>query len=119
MRRVAVTGVGAISALGQNASEFWSALEQGRSGIGPLETVERSKLRFQNGAEVHGYNQCAHFDAKKADFLDRFAQFGVISAREAVVDSGLDWNSVDRESILVVTGSCVGGQCSEDQGFVD
>ena len=55
MRRVVITGMGAISALGRNAPEFWSALSKGRSGIRPIETVDRTKLRFQNGAEVHGY----------------------------------------------------------------
>lgn len=119
MRRVAITGIGAISALGPNACEFWNALQQGRSGIAPLETVDRTKLRFQNGAEVHGYNPLDHFEEKHADFIDRFAQFGVIAAREAVQHSGLAWAETDRESVTVVTGSCVGGQCSEDQGFVE
>jgi len=119
MRRVAITGIGVISALGKNACEFWSALEQGRSGIAPLETVDRSKLRFQNGAEVHGYNPIDHFEEKHADFIDRFAQFGVIAAREAIRDSGLDPSSLDNESTTIITGSCVGGQCSEDQGFVE
>ena len=119
MRRVAITGIGAISALGRNAAEFWCALEQGRSGIAPLETVDRTKLRFQNGAEVRGYNPTDYFDEKQADFMDRFAQFGVIAAREAIRDSGLDWKQVDRESVTILTGSCVGGQCSEDLGFVE
>jgi nodulation protein E len=119
MRRVAVTGIGVISALGKNACEFWSALEQGRSGIAPLETVDRTKLRFQNGAEVHGYNPCDHFEEKHADFIDRFAQFGVIAAREAIGDSGLDRDHLDNESTTIITGSCVGGQCSEDLGFVE
>ena len=101
MRRVAVTGIGAISALGGNVGEFWSALEQGRSGIAPLETVDRAKLRFQNGAEVRGYNPADHFEEKRADFIDRFAQFGVIDAREAIRDSGLEWNRVDRESVTI------------------
>jgi nodulation protein E len=119
MRRVAITGIGAISALGRNAVEFWCALEQGRSGIAPIETVDRAKLRFQNGAEVHGYNPADYFEQKQADFIDRFAQFGLIAAREAIGDSGLRWSEVDRESTMVVTGSCVGGQCTQDVGFVE
>ena len=55
MRRVVIAGLGAISALGRNVAEFWSSLEQGCSGIRPIETVDRSKLRFQNGAEVKDY----------------------------------------------------------------
>jgi nodulation protein E len=119
MRRVAITGIGAISALGRSAGEFWCALEQGRSGIRPLETVDRSKLRFQNGGEVPGYNPGDYFEEKRADFMDRFAQFGVIAAREAIRDSGLEWAEVDPETVTVITGSCVGGQCTQDAGFVD
>ena len=53
-----------------------AALEEGRSGIGPIEGADRSKLRFQNGAEVHGYNTADYFEPKQADYIDRFAQFG-------------------------------------------
>ena len=111
MRRVVITGLGAISALGRNAAEFWTALEQGRSGIGPIEGADRSKLRFQNGAEVHGYDSADYFEPKQADYIDRFAQFGVVAAREAIRDSGIVWTDENRESTAIgLTGSCVGGQ---------
>src|SRR5579871_3545717 len=98
MRRVAITGVGAISALGRNAAEFGESLRQGRCGIGPIETADVSQLRFQNGAEVKGYSHHPYFDDRRADFLDRFAQFAVIAAREAVVSSGVEWTPELRES---------------------
>jgi len=119
MRRVAVTGLGAISALGRNVAEFQSSLEQGCSGIRPLETVERGKLRFQYGAEVQRYKPADYFEDKQADYIDRFAQFAVIAAREAVEDSGVELDQEARESAAIVTGSCVGGQSSEDAGFVE
>ncbi len=119
MRRVAVTGIGAISALGRNALEFWSALQQGCSGIRPMETVDRSKLRFQNAAEVHGYRSEDYFEEKQADYIDRFAQFAVIAAREAIADSGIELDAETRESAAIVTGSCVGGQSAQDAGFVE
>jgi nodulation protein E len=119
MRRVVITGLGAISALGRNVAEFWSSLEQGCSGIRPIETVDRSKLRFQNGAEVKDYQSSGYFEEKQADYMDRFAQFAVIAAREAIGDSGIELDREARESAAIVTGSCVGGQCSEDSGFVD
>jgi nodulation protein E len=119
MRRVAVTGIGAISALGRNAPEFWSALQQGCSGIRPLETVDRTKLRFQNGAEVQGYRPEDYFEEKQADYIDRFAQFAVIAAREAIAGSGLELDAETRESAAIVTGSCVGGQSAQDAGFVE
>jgi nodulation protein E len=119
MRRVAITGLGAISALGRNVAEFWHSLEHGCSGIAPMETVDRSKLRFQNGAEVKKYKPCDYFDEKQADYIDRFAQFALIAAREAIRDSGIELDPQARESAAIVTGSCVGGQSSEDAGFVD
>jgi nodulation protein E len=117
MRRVAITGVGAICALGRTAAEFAEALRQGRSGIGPIESTDTSQMRFQNGAEVKGYSHQPYFDDRRADFMDRFAQFAVIAAREAVADSGVEWTPELRENAAIVTGSCVGGQSTEDIGF--
>jgi len=118
-RRVVVTGIGVISALGHNWCEFWRTLREGRSGIGPLEAVDRTLLRFQNGAEVRNYNAESHFDEKEISLLDRFAQFGVVAAREAVHAAGIDWTPELREETAIVTGSCVGGQTTEDEGFVN
>jgi len=117
--RVVVTGVGALSALGRNVPEFWQALIQGRPGIGPIQLVDTSSLRFSNGAEVHQYDPAAHFRNKEADLLDRFAQFAVVAAREAVRDSGIEWTAELRERSAIVTGSCMGGQSTEDAGFQD
>ncbi|MGH7552851.1 MAG: beta-ketoacyl synthase N-terminal-like domain-containing protein, partial [Longimicrobiales bacterium] len=119
MRRVAITGLGAISALGKNIGEFWQAAVAGRPGIGPLATVDCSALRFKNGGEVRGYDSREHFVEKQADFMDRFAQFALIAAREAVRDAGIDWSGRDRENTAIVTGSCVGGKSTEDAGFVN
>jgi nodulation protein E len=117
MRRVAITGMGAICALGRNTAEFAEALRQGRSGIAPIESTDRFQLRFQNGAEVRGYSHQPYFDDRRADFMDRFAQFAVIAAREAVTDAGVSWTPALRENAAIVTGSCVGGQSTEDIGF--
>jgi len=117
MRRVAITGMGAICALGRNTAEFAEALREGRSGIAPIESVDRSQLRFQNAAEVKGYSHQPYFEDRRADFMDRFAQFAVIAAREAVEDAGVSWTPELRETAAIVTGSCVGGQSTEDVGF--
>jgi nodulation protein E len=119
MRRVAITGMGAISALGRNACEFARSLREGRSGIGPIESADTSQLRFQNGAEVRGYTHQPYFEDRRADFIDRFAQFAVIAAREAVTDAGIEWTPELRETAAIITGSCVGGQSTEDTGFVE
>src|ERR1035437_544931 len=117
MRRVAITGMGAICALGRNTAEFAEALREGRSGIAPIESVDRSLLRFQNAAEVKGYSHQPYFEDRRADFMDRFAQFAVIAAREDVEDAGVSWTPELRETAAIVTGSCVGGQSTEDVGF--
>ena len=80
MRRVAITGMGAICALGKNVAEFAQALAEGRPGIGPIESADVSQIRFPNGAEVKGYTHAPYFDDRRADFIDRFAQFAVIAA---------------------------------------
>jgi len=117
MHRVAVTGIGVICALGRNADEFAGALREGRSGIRPIQGSDCSTLRFRNGAEVAAYDHHPYFDDKRADFMDRFAQFAVIAAREAVADAGVEWTPELRESSAIITGSCVGGQATEDAGF--
>lgn len=119
MHRVAVTGWGVVSALGHTACEFWETLKRGKSGIGPIESVDGSKLRFRNAAEVRGYDSLQHFEAKQTDFVDRFAQFAVIAAREAIAQARIDWSDGLRETTAVITGCCVGGQSTEDAGFVE
>src|SRR5882672_4551201 len=118
MRRVVITGLGSISALGRNTAEFAESLRQGRCGIGPVESADMSQMRFQNGAEVRGYCHRPYFDDRRADFIDRFAQFAVIAAREAVEHAGVEWTPELRENAAIITGSCVGGQSTEDTGFV-
>ena len=119
MYRVAVTGLGVISAIGNNSSEFWQSLQAGRSGIAPLQSVDPALLRFSNAAEVQNFKPSEHFDEKEISLLDRFAQFGVIAARQAVAASCVQWTQQLRESAAIVTGSCVGGQTTEDEGFVN
>jgi nodulation protein E len=119
MRRVAITGLGAICALGRTTAEVAESLRQGRSGIAPIESTDTSQLRFRNGAEVRGYSYQGYFEDRQADFIDRFAQFAVIAAREAVCDAGIQWTPELRETAAIITGSCVGGQSTEDIGFHD
>jgi nodulation protein E len=118
-RRVAVTGLGVICALGKNTTEMSSALRAGRPGISPLQLVDPTKLRFQNGAEVRGFDPGEHFPGGLQDHLDRFAQFLVVAARQAVQDSGIQFSDELRDKTVIATGSCVGGQGTQDIGFVD
>jgi len=117
-RRVVITGLGAISALGRTCSENWDALSNGRSGIGPLEAVDRSQFRMQSAAELREFDPALCFE-RAGDHLDRFAQFAVLAAREAARCSRIEQVPHFREQTAVVTGSCVGGQSTQDRGFVE
>lgn len=108
--------MGVVSALGPDLQHFERGIQQGQCAIRPIELVDRTLFRFQNGAEVSGFEASQHFDEKQLTHLDRFAQFALVAAREAVSASGLQSFS---ERTAVVTGSCVGGQTTLDEAFVD
>ena len=117
MHRVAITGIGVISALGLEQKQFWNSLVECRSGIGPFEQPEAGPVRFKNAAVVKGYRAEDHFPDKNLAFMDRFAQFSVVAAREAVQQAQVEWTSELLESSAVVTGSCIGGRMAEEQGY--
>lgn len=117
MPRVVITGMGMLSALGHNVPQNWEALVAGRSAIGPIQRVDTGNLKFKNGAEVQGFDPEQH--QLKADYLDRFAQLGTVAAREAMRVAGLSISPELRARSAVITGSCVGGQDTQDAGFVD
>lgn len=118
-RRVAITGLGIISPLGLNLAETWESLRVGRSAIGPIKSADCTNLRFQNGAEVHGYDPTKHFESGKEDYIDRFAQFSIVAAREAMKSSGIELTPELRERTAIVCGSAVGGQSAIEKGFED
>ena len=119
MRRVAITGLGVICALGKNAGECWQCLVQGQPAIQPIQTVDTSRLRFHSGAQVRDYDPAQHFDGAHQELLDRFAQFAVIAAREALDNSGTRITPALSPRTGVVVGASVGGQSSEDASFED
>ncbi len=118
-RRIVITGIGTVSALGTNAQETWDSLRNGRAAIGPMEDPKLQTLRFHNAAVARCYDPSAHFTPTALDHLDRFAQFAVVASREAVLDSKIEWTDELRQRTAVVTGSGIGGQSSQDLGFVN
>jgi nodulation protein E len=90
MRRVVITGMGAICALGNDAPLAWAAMREGRSGIGPITNVSTDLLNVKIAAEVRGYDPAQHFDAKKLMFLDRLAARAEQSASNAMLERHLD-----------------------------
>lgn len=119
MNRVVVTGIGVVSALGNNAAEFWESVSSGRSGIGPLENIDASELRIKNAAEARAFDAAKYFTEKELMFLDPFAQFGVAAAREAVAGSGIEFRNGMQDRAGVVTGSCLGGKETEDNLYAE
>jgi nodulation protein E len=116
MRRVAITGMGAICALGHDANATWTAMREGRSGIGPIANVATDLLNIKIAAEVHGYDALAHFDSRRLVLLDRVSQFALIAAREAVAQSGLDFRADGRgERTACIIGTGIGGENTHDE----
>jgi nodulation protein E len=115
MRKVVITGIGVVSAIGNNAADFWASLVAGRSGIGPITKVDVSTMRFQNAAEVKDFDPAEHFDEKNLLWLDPFSHYGIVAAREAIADSGIEFNDDLRDKSGVITGSCLGGKMTEDE----
>ena len=118
MRRVAVTGIGVVCAVGNNRCQFQRALNEGRCGIGGIASTAGTDLRFRNGAEIKDFSVEDHFSLKEADMIDRFAQLAVVAAREAAAQSGIEWTPDLRENAGIVTGSCVGGQRYRESGLL-
>ncbi len=114
MRRVAVTGIGVVSALGINAEQFWKSLALGRTGIRPIKSLDVTRFKIPNGAEAGLFDPLAHLDAKSAGMLDRSTQLASAAAEEAIATSGL---RVDGDRTAVVTGCSLGGKISEDEAY--
>ena len=106
-----------ISALGNDIPETWASVYAGKSGIGPIHSVDVPDLRFKNGAQITGYKPGEHFEANRLPYLDPFSQFAVIAAREAVQSSGIDLTPSLRETTAIVTGSGMGGQSTLGDGL--
>src|SRR4051794_24768124 len=119
MNRVVITGIGVTCSAGSTREQFLESLRTARCGISRIEQIDLCDLRFQLGGEVKNFIPTDHFPPKEADMMDRFAQFAVIAAREAVNQSGIEWTEDLRDTSAIVTGSCIGGQTTENQGFWD
>ncbi|MEZ5400939.1 MAG: beta-ketoacyl-[acyl-carrier-protein] synthase family protein [Bryobacteraceae bacterium] len=119
-RRVAITGIGVVSAIGHTRELFWNSIRNGVCGIRPLTGIDASQFRFANAAQASCYDPAAHFDPKTLDLYDRFAQFAMLAAREALAHAGLpEIPHAIRQRTAIVTGTSIGGQNSQDTGFVD
>jgi nodulation protein E len=115
--RIVVTGVGCISPLGADYSSFSRNLLSAHCGIGPITLFETERCSIKNAAEVHGYDERKYFESDQTSKLDRFAQFALISAREAVTMAGLNFDQSLAERTAIVHGTGVGGHTTLDFSY--
>ena len=117
MRRVVITGMGVFSSTGKNRDPFFQSLVQGRSGVRTISQFDSSSLSIKIAAEIADYNPEDYFPSKRLDVLDKFAQFALIAAREAMASSGIAIREEERPRFGVVMGSGMGGAGSYDAGY--
>lgn len=116
MKRVVITGMGAITPVGNNVDSFWDSLKNGKSGVTRVTRFDPEPFKCQIAAEVKDFDPAEYIDKKEARRMDRFTQFAVVAADEAIKNSGLDLEKEDLWRIGVITGSGVGGmETIEDQ----
>ncbi len=108
-RRVVITGIGAITPLGNTAEETWDALVAGRSGAGPITHFDAEKFDTRIACEVKNFDPTDHFDRREARRMDRFNMFAIIGAAEALKNANLDPERMDGDRVGVIVGSGIGG----------
>ena len=108
-RRVVITGLGAISPIGNNVNDLWDGIKTGKCGIDEITTFDTANFKTKLAAEVKGYDPLNHFDAKQAKRMDRVSQFAIVAAREAFKDSGITEENTDFNKVGIFVGSGIGG----------
>ncbi|MDJ0827900.1 MAG: beta-ketoacyl-[acyl-carrier-protein] synthase family protein [Rhodobacter sp.] len=117
MRRVAITGAGTINALGHNVPDTLAAMREGRSGIGELDIRDLDRLSVKIGGQVRGYDERAHFNRQQIALYDRFTQFALLSAAEAIGQAGLEFSGALAARSGVVLGTSGGGLSTQDENY--
>ncbi len=117
MRRVAITGAGTVNALAHDVAGTFAALSEGRCGIGPLDIRDRERLSIQIGGQVQGWEPEAHFNRQQIVLYDKFTQFTLLAARQAVEQSGLDFQGTLGLETGAVLGTAAGGVNTWDENY--
>lgn len=108
-RRVVVTGLGALTPIGNTLPEYWEGLISGTSGAAPITYFDASKFKTQFACELKGFDPLNFMDRKEARKNDRFAQYALVSTQEAIEDSGLDLDKINKDRVGVIWGAGIGG----------
>lgn len=111
-RRVVITGLGAITPIGNNTESFWEGIKLGKNGIDEISLFNAEDFKVKMAAEIKDFDPSNFIDKKEAKRMDRYTQFAVIAAEESIKDSNLDFNKLNRERIGVMFGSGIGGLCT-------
>ena len=109
LKRVVITGLGALTPIGNTVDEYWNSLVNGVSGAAPITHFDASKFKTQFACELKNFNVQDHLDRKEARKLDQFSQYAMVSSAEAMVDSGIDVEKIDLNRAGVIWGSGIGG----------
>ena len=109
LKRVVVTGLGTLTPIGNNVSQFWDALLRGVSGAGLITHFDASNFKCRIAAEVKNFDPVAFFDRKELKKIDRFSQLGLVATDEAICDAGLDVENLDKDRVGVIFGTGMGG----------
>lgn len=109
LRRVVVTGIGALTPIGNTAQEYWQGLSNGVSGAAPITRFDAEKFKTKFACEVKGFEPTDFIDRKEARKMDRFTQYAMVTSEEAIKDSGLDLEKIDLDKAGVIWGSGIGG----------
>ena len=109
LKRVVVTGIGAITPIGNSIPEFWDGLVNGKSGGDKITLFDASLFKTQFACEVKGFDPLLHFDRKEVRKFDRYVQFALVASKEAISDANLEQESIDKNRIGVIFASGMGG----------
>lgn len=108
-RRVVVTGIGALTPIGKTAPEFWNGLVSGTSGARPIEHFDTTDFPTKFAAQIDNYDESDYFDRKEARRMDKVCQYALIAAEEALEDSALNLDEIDKDRVAVIAGTGIGG----------
>lgn len=117
MNRVVISGIGVVSPIGCQLKDFWSALVEPRSGIGPLNIIRGDKCSTSIAAQIHDFDPAKHIDEKRLTQFDRFAQFAVVAARDAVRDANLQITEAIALNAATIIGNGAGGQYAVEDSY--
>ncbi|MCL2383874.1 MAG: beta-ketoacyl-ACP synthase II [Oscillospiraceae bacterium] len=109
MKRVVVTGLGAMTPIGNNMEDYWKGLKEGKCGIAPITVFDTTDYAVHIAAEIKDYKPEECFDRKELRNYDRFTQFAILSSREAIKDANINMEELDRDRVGVIIGSGIGG----------